>query len=133
MLGDLHDPERQAGDKYRKLHRRQASGQVKTDASRGRASSKNMRSAVTADVFEDALARVSRSLSKAAKASAATLKADRLAMARSGSSAPAKPAAPGKSTGSGRRPAKNRPPAVKKRHATTLAKGQRRQAKRDSR
>ena len=73
---------RRASRKYRKLHRRQASAQVRADRGRGKAAAKNQRSAVKAEVFEDALARVSRSLSKAAKESAAELKAERLAMAQ---------------------------------------------------
>ena len=60
-LGDLHHRVRRASAKYRKLHRRQASGQVGKDGSRGKASTKNVRTLVKAEVFEDALA-VSRSL-----------------------------------------------------------------------
>lgn len=130
-LGDLHDAVRWASRKYRKLHRRQASSQVTRDASRGAASAKNQRSAVKAEVFEDALARVSRSLARAAKDSAATLKAERLSMARKESTSPGQTSPQAKSAGPGRRPAKKRSPATKKRHASTLAKGQRRQAKRD--
>lgn len=132
-LGELHNRVRRASSKYRKLHRRQASAQVRSDRGRGKAAAKNPRSAVKAEVFEDALARVSRSLSKAAKASAAELKAERLAAAKTGSAAPRKPVAPGQGTGSGRTPAKKRSPAAKKKNASTLAAGARRQAKRDAR
>lgn len=133
-LGDLHDRVRRASRKYRKLHRRQASGQVRRDGSRGAASVKNQRSGVKAEVFEDSLARVSRALSKAAKESAAELKAERLAAAAAGSSRPSSSAATSKrSTGAGRRPAKKKAPINKKKNASTMAKGARRQAKRDAR
>lgn len=134
-LGDLHDRVRRASRKYRKLHRRQASAQVRADRGRGKAAAKNQRSAVKAEVFEDALARVSRSLSKAAKVSAAELKAERLAMAQAGSAGPQKGsrASQGSARSGGRTPAKKRAPATKKKHASTLAAGARRQAKRDAR
>ena len=132
-LGELHNRVRRASSKYRKLHRRQASAQVRTDRGRGKAAAKNPRSAVKAEVFEDALARVSRSLSKAAKQSAAELKAERLAAAKSGSSGPRKAAVPGKSVGPGRSRATKRSPVAKKKDASTLAAGARRQAKRDAR
>jgi hypothetical protein len=132
-LGDLHDRVRRASRKYRKLHRRQASAQVRADRGRGKAAVKNQRSAVKAEVFEDALARVSRSLSKAAKASASELKAERLAAARAGSPGPSRTAVASQGTGSGRTPTKKRSPAAKKKNSSTLAAGARRQAKRDAR
>jgi hypothetical protein len=95
----LHDRIRRARTKYTKLYRRRAQGQVAKDASRGRAHSVNARTAAKAEAFEDALARVSRLLAKAAKASADELKAERLATARSASASrpatrgPAKPRA----------------------------------------
>jgi hypothetical protein len=127
-LGDLHDRVRRASRKYRKLHRRQASAQVRADRGRGKAAAKNQRSV-------DALARVSRSLSKAAKDSAAELKAERLALAQAGSAGPQKGhrSSQGSTRGGGRTPAKKRTPATKKRQASTLAAGARRQAKRDAR
>jgi hypothetical protein len=132
-LGDLHDRVRRASRKYRTLHRRQSSAQVRADRSRGKASAKNARTAVKAEVFEDALARVSRALSKAAKESAAELKAERLAAAASGSSGPVKAtASTGSVTSRGRTPAKKRTPASTKRKASTQAAGARRQAKRDA-
>lgn len=133
-LGELHDRVRRASRKYRMLHRRQASATVRADRSRGKASSKNVRTAVKAEVFEDALARVSRALSKAAKETAAELKAERLAAAAAGSSGPGRStASKGSVTGHGRTPAKKRTPASTKRKASTQATGARRQAKRDSR
>lgn len=134
-LGDLHDRVRRASRKYRKLYRRQASAQVRADRGRGKAAAKNQRSVVKAEVFEDALARVSRSLSKAAKDSAAELKAERLTLAQAGSAGPQKGhrTSEGSTRGGGRTPAKKRTPATKKRQASTLAAGARRQAKRDAR
>jgi hypothetical protein len=133
-LGELHDRVRRASRKYRTLHRRQASAQVRADRARGKASAKNLRTAVKAEVFEDALARVSRALSRAAKESAAELKAERLAVAASGSSGPNRSrAGKGSVAGPGRTPAKKRTPASNKRRASTQAAGARRQAKRDTR
>ena len=133
-LGDLHDRVRRASRKYRKMHRRQASQQVRRDGSRAAASAKNQRSGVKAEVFEDALARVSRVLSKTAKESAAELKAERLAAAASVSSRPQASTTRSKGpSGAGRKPAKKRTPVNKKKNASTLAAGARRQAKRDAR
>jgi hypothetical protein len=132
-LGDLHNRVRRASSKYRKLHRRQASAQVRADRGRGKAAAKNLRAAVKAEVFEDALARVSRSLGKAAKAAAADLKAERIAAAKAGSTGPDGAELPGQGAMRGRTPAKKRSPAVKKKNASTLAAGARRQAKRDAR
>ena len=133
-LGDLHDRVRRASRKYRKLHRRQASGQVRSDRSRGAAAAKNARSAVKAEVFEDALARVSRALAKVAKTTADGLKAERLAAAgKSGPSRPATEPATASPTGKGRTPRARKTPASVKRTASTRASGARRQVKRDSR
>jgi len=134
-LGDLHHRVRRASAKYRKLHRRQASEQVGKDRSRAKASTKNVRTLVKAEVFEDALARVSRSLSAAAKKSATELKVERLAAARTDSPAAERKstAKKGQSATSSRKAAKKRSPVSKKNVASTRAKGARRQAKRDTR
>ena len=58
----LHDRVRKARTKYSKLYRRRASSQVTKDASRGRAHATQVRAAIKAEAFEDALARVSRQL-----------------------------------------------------------------------
>jgi hypothetical protein len=140
-LVELHTRVRRARSKYSKLHRRQASAQVRSDRGRGKAAAKNPRSAAKAEVFEDALARVSRSLAAAAKASAAELKAERLAMAASvRASGPATgPASKPNATAKGTRArgkgaiASTKTPARKKQVASTGATNARRQAKRDSR
>jgi hypothetical protein len=140
-LAELHNRVRRARSKYSKLHRREASSQVRRDGSRAKAAAKNPRSAVKAEVFEDALARVSRALAAAAKASAAELKAERLAAAAAGSGGPKvtaksapRAAAKKKATARGKGSvASKRTPATRKKVASTRAVGARRQAKRDSR
>lgn len=54
-LVELHDRVRRARNKYSKLYRRRASGQVRRDASRAWASKEHARTATKAEVFEDAL------------------------------------------------------------------------------
>jgi hypothetical protein len=140
-LADLHNRVRRARSKYSKLHRREAASQVRRDGARAKAAAKNPRSAVKAEVFEDALARVSRSLAAAAKASAAELKAERLAAAAAGTAGPKVTAkstpragAKKKATARGKGSvASKRTPATRKKVASTRATGARRQAKRDSR
>lgn len=78
----LHDRVRRARNKYSKLYRRRGRTQVTTDRARGRASAVNAKTAAKAEVFEDALGRVSRQLARAATASASALKQERLAAAR---------------------------------------------------
>lgn len=145
QLGDLHQRIRRAGRKYRILHRRQAAAQVPKDRGRAQASTKNVRTAVKAEAFEDALARVSSALAKAARASARELKVERLAMASSSptkktTKRPAKKTA-NKTTGKAKTSrsrargsvgsTKTVPKTNKK--ASSQAMGARRQAKRDTR
>jgi hypothetical protein len=135
---ELHTRVRRARSKYTKMYRRGAAAQVGKDAARYAASKKNRPAALKAEVFEDALARVSRRLAVLAKESAKQIRTERIAAAR-GEPTSKKPAARGRAASSGksvasqptRRAAKT--PARKKREAGTLAKGARRQAKRDSR
>ena len=110
------------------------------DASRGRASATNTKTAAKAEIFEDILARVSRRLATVAGATAKELRDERLEVARAVKGVPAKkagPAAKGKAAGSqtnrARGDAAKRSPAKEKARASTKAKGQRRQAKKDSR
>src|SRR5215475_14149801 len=81
-LIDLHTRVRRARNKYATLYRRRASKQVKADAGRVKAHAQHARTAVKSEAFEDALARVSQALAKAARASAAHLRAERLAAAK---------------------------------------------------
>jgi hypothetical protein len=73
---------RRARKKYATLYRRRASAQVKTDTDRAKAHAQRARTSVKAEAFEDALARVSRALAKAARTRAAALRAERLEAAR---------------------------------------------------
>lgn len=134
-LVELHTRIRRARDKYIKVYRRQASARVEELGGRGFARPKNQRNAQKAEVFEDALARVSRQLAAAARQSATELKAERLAAARKERTAP--PTRP--TSGAATRPATSkradrRPDsaALRRRQASSKAKGARRQAKRDS-
>jgi hypothetical protein len=135
-LLSIHDRIRRARNKYVKLYRRQAASRVAAIGGRGIARPKNRRNAQKAEVFEDALARVSRYLAKAARRSAAELKAERLRAARVRSK-PA-PAEPVPSQRSAVRPSQRldrtpTQPVPAKQRASTRAKGARRQAKRDNR
>jgi hypothetical protein len=131
----LHDRIRRARNKYSKLYRRRAGDTVQRDATRAGAHAQHARTAAKAEAFEDALARVSRHLARAARASAAELKAERLAAAR-------KQAVPARSPSSRKRAAakprggakvKRKTPASKKARASSRATTARRQAKRDAR
>jgi hypothetical protein len=131
----LHTRVRRARDKYVGMYRRQATARVGTVGGRGQARPKNRRNFDRAEVFEDALARVSRRLATVARQSAAALKADRIEAARR------EPVVmPTRTRSTNARPPATPPrdrspnsPALLKRQASTQAKGARRQAKRDSR
>jgi hypothetical protein len=135
-LLDLHTRIRRARTKYTKLYRRRAAAQVGADASRGRASAVNNAPRTKAEIFEDALAVVSRRLAAVAKQSAADLRAERLAAAR-GETVPGRSTA---ASGPAKRVATKRggdgalrSPVREKANASTRAAGKRRQAERDSR
>src|SRR5215831_1136463 len=81
-LIELHARVRRARKKYATLYRRRASAQVKEDAGRVKAHAQHARTAVKAEAFEDALARVSRALAKAAHARSVALRAERLETAQ---------------------------------------------------
>jgi hypothetical protein len=136
QAADLLLKVRRARNKYSKLYRRQAGAQVVTDSSRAKASAKNQRTRDKAEVFEDALARVSRRLATLARQSAADLRTERLAASRANRQAPAR--ASRRRAGDdaavndvGRQDHKT--PVSRKRTASTRAAGARRQAERDSR
>lgn len=134
-LAALHDRVRKARNKYSKLYRRRARAQVGSDASRARAHAQHARTAAKAEVFEDVLARVSRQLAKAARASAQELRSERLAAARRTPSArPKAKAKPRGATSASRRAkTKRKTPVSKRARAGTRATTARKQAKRDSR
>ncbi|HKE50021.1 MAG TPA: hypothetical protein VKE25_00785 [Actinomycetes bacterium] len=133
----LHTRIRRARSKYVTKYRRTASGAVEKHGGRGISYPTNQRDRDKAEVFEAALASVSRKVAVHAARAAAELKASRLAAARSGGgSGPETTAAESAPT---QTPAVSRPRGAKKttggikKDASTRALGARRQAKRDSR
>ena len=90
QLLDLHGRVRRGRNKYKKNQRQGAAKQVKADRSRGAASKKTQGDAQRREVFEDALARVSDRLAKAARKEADDLRKARLAAAKKAKAAKAK-------------------------------------------
>lgn len=137
---ELHDRIRKARNKYTGLYRRQAREKVSAKGARGAAYGASEKNRARAEVFEEALARVSRRLGALARESAAELRAERLAASRavksagpaaSGGAASAAKGSSGKATATPR--AHTKSAGDKKRDAATKAAGARRQAKRDAR
>lgn len=139
-LIELHGRVRRARTKHATNYRRQAGAQVVADGSRGAASKKSRQSAARAEVFEDALARVSRRLAAEARASADALRAERLAQAGKGAAAKKRAKGSGSKAKKASRPPadadrkrKRRTPATERSRAQSKASGKRRQATRDAR
>lgn len=135
-LIDLHTRVRRARNKYVKLYRRQGASKVKSKGGRGSGRRANVRNAGKAEVFEDALSRVSRRLGVVAKESAAELKDARLALARNDApSFSGGTDSDGKVTSAGaiRVDATRKSSGRKKSEASSIAAGARRQAKKDRR
>lgn len=136
-LVDLHRRIRRARNKYVGVYRRTGSAKVAKKGGRGLARQKNTRNAERAEVFEDALARVSAVLATVAAAQAEQLKAERLAAANPPGTWPGSDESPeavpeqGVAASASDRSPKD--PGRKKRNASSRAQGTRRQAKRDSR
>lgn len=137
-LDELLTLVRRARNKYSKLYRRQSADLVRAKSSRSGTATSNQRTKRKAEIFEDALARVARALSVAARAAANELKQERIAAARSASGSPrgGTPTAGGTAArsdqpGAGKGATKGGA-ASKSRRASSTAQGQRRQAKRDS-
>ena len=144
-LVELHTRVRRARSKYVGQYRRGAAARVPSAGGRGKGFAQNQLARDKAEAFEIALAQVSATLAKSARASAAELKAERLAAAAAGTTrpraassttaeraaAPARkaPASPARTTSGSKRPA----PSQAKKNASSRAQGARRQAKRDSR
>lgn len=135
QLVELHGRVRQARTKFVTLHRRETGARVVEAGGRGLANAGPRRSASKAEIFEAALARVSASLAKAARRSAAALRDERLAAA-GGVATPttARPRA-ARDVAPAAAPARRaaRQPIERKNTAATRSAGARRQAKRDSR
>lgn len=132
----LHSRIRRARAKYVSTYRRKASRAVVKRGGRGFSYPKNQRDRDKAEVFEGALASVSRQVGRHAARAAAELKASRLAAARSDGSGPRNVSARADSSPA---VAESRPRGAKKttgglkKDASTRAAGARRQAKRDAR
>ena len=135
-LLELHDRIRRARKKYLGQYRRAAAAKVSDVGGRGKAYAQNQRARDKAELFETALARVSTALAKAARRSAAELKAERLAAVRTESST--RPGgrirvpAQATDTSTSRRPPRKSSGRVK-RDAGDIAVGRRNQARKDSR
>ncbi len=132
----LHTRVRRARNKYTKLYRRTGSAKVGEKKARGSGKTANARNAGKAEVFEDALSRVSRRLAAVSRQSARDLKAERLSQARK--DAPSFSdieTGTGKvlSSGKARVDQTRRSPGKKKFEASSIAAGARRQAKKDNR
>lgn len=133
-LLDLLTRVRRARNKHVGQYRRHASTRVEAVRARGAAYSRGQRARDKAEVFETSLARVSTALAKAARRSAAELRAVRLAAGRSGGTGPIQPV---RADDDHPPPTSDLPPAKsaarRKRDASSLAQGARRQARRDAR
>lgn len=133
-LLDLHSRVRRARTKYVKNYRRAASATVETAGGRGKGFDRNSRDRDKAEVFELALARVSRQVAVRANQAAAELKAERLAAARERSTGPDVAAPPQDGAGpTGRARQTRKTTGGVKKDASSRSAGARRQAKRDAR
>ncbi len=133
-VSELHNRIRRARNKYTGQYRRGASARVAETGGRGKARPANARSAARAEVFEEALNRVSRRLAVLSRQSAADLRAERLAAAKANRTVgPARPATKERSGGPGQAREHRQTTGGQKRDASTRAAGARRQAGRDAR
>jgi hypothetical protein len=133
-VADLHNRIRRARNKYTGQYRRGAAQRVRSAGGRGKAFGKGQLARDKAEVFEDALARVSRRLGMLAKQAADELKAERLAAAKAAKTGkkPAAPASVGVAKPKQRGEATRTSPRTTKARASTRAQGARRQATRDA-
>jgi hypothetical protein len=135
-LLDLHGRVRRARNKYLGQYRRQAATTVREVGGRGKAHAQNQRARDKVEVFETSLARVSDALAKAARRTAAQLRSERLAAARSPAVHPvpdAKPPAVATADGAAQRRPPRKSSGRVKRDASDIAIGRRNQARRDNR
>lgn len=130
---ELHTRIRRARTKYVKLYRREASGQVAASGGRGKAYAKNQRNRDKAEIFELALARVSRRVDAVAKQAAAELRSERLAAAKKSGDGPAAGNLPEVDKKAVKRAKATKTTGGLKKDASSRSQGARRQAKRDSR
>ena len=128
----LHARIRRARAKYVTTYRRRASGAVARRGGRGFSYPKNQRDRDKVEIFESALASVSKEVGVHAARAAAELRASRLAAARSGGSGPEKRAVRAAAPETVPRPrTATKTTGGLKKDASTRAAGARRQAKRD--
>jgi len=130
----LHSRVRRARKKYQSNYRRQAAAGVAEHGGRGKSRPKNTKAAQKAEIFEDALARVSGLLETLARQAAEELKVQRLAAARANRSTGPDSGSPSSTpldTGIAREHQQTSGGA--KRDASSQAAGARRQATRDGR
>ena len=132
-LIELHTRVRRGRDKHAGQYRRQSAARVAEAGGRGAARPGNRRAAERAEVFEAALARVSTALARAARRSAADLKAERLAAAPAAKSVPAAPPGPAAATLPAGGAAAGQDHRRAQADASSQAAGARRQAQRDGR
>ncbi len=130
-LLELHTRIRRARSKYAKNYRRAASSNVAQAGGRGKGFGQNSRDRDKAEVFELALARVSRQVAARANQAAAELKAERLAAARQGSAGPEAGLPTPEPGDSGRGRQTRKTTGGVKKDASSRSQGKRRQAKRD--
>lgn len=128
----LHTRVRRARDKHVKVYRRQAAAQVDAAGGRGMARPRNTRNRAKAEVFEKALATVSRQLAAAAETSAEAFEAERLSEEKQAGNRAA-PAPRVTRLSPQRTDRKPDSPDLRKRRASTRAAGARRQARKDGR
>ncbi len=135
-LGDLLARIRRERNKYTLLYRRQSGEQVRRSSSRGIARPKFPRTAAKAELYEDALARVSDALAAAARKSAAQIRAERLKFERAstveGQGTRATSRGRGRSLAHAGPQRGHRTPISRKRHASSRAAGARKQATPDT-
>jgi hypothetical protein len=135
-LLELHQRIRRARTKYMKNYRRGASVAVTTAGGRGLAFPRNQRDRDKAELFEGALARVSREVATAARRAESELRSERIAAAKTATAGPEPRAS---RTTLRRAPAADGPARATKttgglkKDASSRAAGARRQAKRDQR
>lgn len=130
----LHSRIRRARKKHQKNYRRQASAGVEEHGGRGVSRPKNTQAAQKAEVFEDALARVSGLLQRRAAEAAEALKQERLAAARANrSTGPGGDSPSGGGVGPGEARSHTQTTGGAKRDASSQAQGAARQAKSDNR
>lgn len=137
-LLDLHNRVRKSRNKYVGQYRRAGAKKVVEKAGRGSGKNANKGNARKAELFEDALARVSRRLAVVAEQTALELKQERLAQARKGKDSPSfggigtdAKAVP--TEGAIRVDRTRESGGRKKYEASTIAAGARRQAAKDNR